>query len=142
MPMRGVAARDEDHAAREAVQPMHDPWPQLAAHARKCSETVQHGVDQSPRVTAGAGVNCHARWLVDGDYIGVFVQDLEWQILRAGPERRKFARLNLDALGAFQQVRTLYRRPIHQHAALLDPILQPRPAKLRQSLPQKLIEPL
>ena len=58
--MRGVVACDQDHAAGEAIQAMHDAGPQVAANGRKLSEAVQHGVDQSARMPAGAGVNHHS----------------------------------------------------------------------------------
>ena len=111
MAMRGVAACDQDHAAGEAVQSMHDAGPQFAPHARKLPKAMQHGVDQRPGVLAGAGVNHHARWFVDGDDVGVFIQDFERQVLGGGSQRRQFARLNLDALGALQQVGAFFGAP-------------------------------
>ena len=139
--MRGVVARDQNHAASEPVQAMHDPRPQLAPHARKLSKTMQHRVDQRPSVPAGARVNHHARGFVDGDDVGILIQDLQRQILRRGPQQRQFARLNLDALGAFQQMRSLFSRAIHLDAALVDPILQSRPAVLRKLFSEELVEP-
>ena len=91
------------------------------------SKAMQHGVDQRAGVLAGAAVDHHARGLVDRDDIGVFIQHIERQILGRRPQRSQFGWLNVDALGALQQERTLFGRAVDQHAPLVDPILQAAP---------------
>jgi len=59
-------------------------------------------VDERAAGNAGAGMHGHASGLVDDDYVGVLVEDIERDIFGRGLER--WARLGVyrDALAAFQ----------------------------------------
>ena len=75
--VRGVVLGHQQHAAGEAVQPVHDAGPQFAADPRKRAETVQQGVHQRAGMHARAGVHHHAGGLVDGHQVGIFIEDAE-----------------------------------------------------------------
>ena len=72
--VRRVVLGHQQHAAGEAVQPVHDARPQRAAHSRKRREAVQQRIHQRARMHARAGVHHHAGGLVDGHHVGVFVE--------------------------------------------------------------------
>ena len=139
--VRGVVARDQNDAAGEAVEAVHDAGPEVAADAGQLCKSMQQGVHQSSGVVSGACVDYHAGRFVHGDDRGVFIEDFKRQILGRGAERGKLAGLNFDFLQAAQQVGPLLREAVHTDAAGDDPILQARAAVLGEFVVQELIEP-
>ena len=91
--MRGVVLGHQQHAAGEAVQPVHDSRPQRAAHAGERLEAVQQRVHQRAGMDARAGMHHHAGRLIDGHQVGVFVKDGERNVFGRGVQRRRFGRL-------------------------------------------------
>ncbi len=112
--------------------------PTAESFPKRCSKALT----SVPGVPPGACVDHHARGFVDRDDVGVFIQHLDRNIFGRGLERREFAGIDLDALGALQSIRALLRRAIHQYAPLFDPILQSRTAVLRQAFAQELVQAL
>ncbi len=65
---------------------------------------AEEGVDQGAAGDTGASVHGHAGGLVDGDDVGVFVEDVEGNRFRFGAQRRAGLDLDLDALAATEAV--------------------------------------
>src|SRR6266852_6952870 len=65
--VRRVVLGDEDYARGFLVQPMHDSRPQRIAGLRKRLPAPKERVDERAGDVSRAGVNGHARGLVDGD---------------------------------------------------------------------------
>jgi len=74
--VRTVGLRHYQHAAGESVQPVDNARPQIASHTRESLEVVEQGIDQRSGVHSGARVDNHSSRLVDGNHIGIFVEDV------------------------------------------------------------------
>ncbi len=82
------------------VEAMHDAGAEGVATLGEGLAAAEQGVDQRAAGDAGAGVHGHAGGLVDGDDVGVFVEDVEGNRFRFGAKRRTGLDLDLDALAA------------------------------------------
>jgi len=73
----GVIFGDEDDAGGVFIEAMHDAGAECITTLRESLAAAEEGVDQGAVRGAGAGVHGHAGGLVDGDDVGVFVEDIE-----------------------------------------------------------------
>src|SRR5580658_9844685 len=88
-------------------------------------------------------MNHHPGRLVHHRQVRVLMHHIQRNRLRRGPERRRtrLAR-HRDPLASAQFEGSLLAYPVHQHAALRQEQLHPRPAHAVELRRQKLVEPL
>jgi len=80
-----IAAGDDDGAGCFLIQPVNNSRPQRASHRRKpggASETMEERSYERAVFRAGAGMNDHARGLVDHNDVFIFVENVERNRLR------------------------------------------------------------
>ncbi len=92
-----VVLGDDNQAAGFLVQTVHDAGTHLAAYFRELAESMQQRIDQRAAIAlvvggARAGVDHHSRRLVDDREVGVFIDDVERNVLRDGAQRRRQGR--------------------------------------------------
>ena len=73
--MGGVVPRNDHHAGRSAIQPVHDPGSHLSADAAEIRDVMKQGVHERAGAVPGAGVHNHARRLVEYREVRVLVED-------------------------------------------------------------------
>jgi hypothetical protein len=84
----------------------------------------------------------HSGRFVDRYEVRIFVQDVEWDFLGLGAERRRSGRLDVDGLAVAHVVRGPRGAAVDEDAAGLDPILDPGAAELGQTLLEEVVETL
>ncbi len=142
MAVGGVGTRDQDDSAGQAIQAVHDAGPLRACDFRQGLETMQQRVYECSGMPAGAGMNHHARGFIDGNHIGVLIQDFERQLFGLGVKRCWRRGIDLNGLRPAQKIGRLLRGFVDTHAAGLDPCLQAGAAIFGQTAMQIEIEPL
>ena len=80
--MRRVILRDHHHARRAAIEPVHDPRPELSTDSAQVVHMVEQRVDERAAGMPGRGVDDHSGRLVEHDDVGVLIQDGERKVLR------------------------------------------------------------
>jgi hypothetical protein len=85
--------------------------------------SAKKGVNERAFVISSAGVDDHARRLVDGDYVIVFVDDLERDGFGFGTDGRARLGCDGDAFSATKTVRRFRRFPIEQDVCRVDELL-------------------
>ena len=80
--MRCVVLGDDHHAARVAVEPMHDPRAQLAADPAEVLHVKEQRVDHRAVGVAGSGMDDQSGRFVDDHDVVVFVDHGERKVLR------------------------------------------------------------
>ena len=142
--VRGVVLRDEDHARRVAVEPVHDARPQHAADAREIVAVREDRVHQRRRRVPRRRMHRHARRLVDREQVGVLVEHVERD--RLGLRRRLGAgggTSTRDALPRLEPQRRLGRaRRRRAIRAVVDQPLHPRARQRRHAPRDEHVEPL
>ena len=98
MAVGSVGAGNQQDAAGAFVEAVDDAGAEVAADFGKRGEVVQQGIDEGAGVAAGAGVDDEAGGLVDCDDIGVFVEDVEGNVLRGGFEGLQLLGFDLDGV--------------------------------------------
>lgn len=63
---------------------MDNAGTKIASSRGKCAEMVKQSVYQRAGGCASAGVNDHARGLVDGDEVFIFIKDIQRDLFRHG----------------------------------------------------------
>ena len=81
--MRAVVLGDHHEPGRPSIEPVNDPWPQLAADAAEIGQMVKQRVHQRARPVSRCRVDHHPRRLVQHREIQILVEDLEGQRFRA-----------------------------------------------------------
>ncbi len=112
---------------------MHDPRPQFAADRGQLLKVMQQRIDQRSAVARIFGrsrsrMHHHARGLVDDRQVIVLVDDVERNFFWDGAQRWSVWRpgdRDLLVAIALQSQRRLGRRPVHQHLACLNELLNP-----------------
>ncbi len=94
---------------------------------------MQQGIHQRALPGAGPGVNHHSRPLIDGDQVLVFVEDVERDLFRRGPQRRTRQNLDIDDIASHDPLRLPGQAFIDVHAALIDQLLNASAAELRKT---------
>jgi hypothetical protein len=138
----GVGARDDDDAAGFFVEAMDDTGTIVAAGGGELAEVVEQGIDEGAGVLAGAGMDDYARGFVDDDDVFVFIEDVEGKVFGFGVEGRTGLGFDGDAFGAAEQQRRFGGSRVDEHAAGLDPLLEPGAAEFGQAGLEVVIEAL
>ncbi len=79
--MGAVVLGDDQQAGGAAVEPVHDPRPQHAAHAGEVADAREQRIDERAAGRAGTGVDDEPRRLVDHEQRGVLVHDPQRDVL-------------------------------------------------------------
>ena len=117
----GISFRDEQHAAREAIETMHDARAQIAADGRERREPVQQRVHHGASMDARARMHHHAGGFVDRNRGGVLIENREREIFGLGPQRRENGGLHFDLFRPAEHERGFYRRSGNAHAPFANP---------------------
>jgi hypothetical protein len=99
-------------------------------------------VHQRAAGIAGAGVYGHSGWLVDGQDVVIFVENIERDGFGFGAQRRARPDLDGDALAASEAMRALGWAGIDEHEALDDELLYASSADVLEAGSDELIEAL
>ena len=135
--VRAQRARDHHQARGVLVEPMHN------AAARDLGElgiVMQQRVLQRSVRVAGPRMNDQSGWLIDHDHIGVFVADVERDVLCHRADLAFHAHAECDRLAAMDNSARRHCRAIEQRRTGLDPRGQPRARIVREQLGQGLVE--
>lgn len=120
------------------VEPVHDSGPRYQGELR---EAMQEGVLQGAVRISGGRMHHQSRRLVDHEKLIVLEQNIQWyslgNTLVAGLGYRPQANL----LTTLHLISTPTGRAVHQHLALVDPLLQATARELGQDLGEDLVEP-
>jgi hypothetical protein len=81
---------------------MHDAGALRTPDFRQRLETMQQRVHERSGVPARARMNHHAGGLIDGDYIGVLMQDFDRQVFRLSVEWWRRGGIDFDRLETAQ----------------------------------------
>ena len=128
------------------IQPMDNPRPQFAAHARQTLQMMQQRIHQSSSIArilcrSRARVHHHSGWLVDHGEIVVLINNVERNFFGDGlqwspPGLAQHA----DTLPAPQLQRSLGWSIVHQHFAFSDHLLYPRSADRVKARGEELVQ--
>ena len=119
-------ARHQQHARGVAVEAVHDAGPIGAADPGQRAEPMDERVHHRAVSRAGRGVHDHAGRLVDGEQVGVLIEDDQGERLGLGREPRGRGQLDLEPRAGAEEVRALARRAIDPHPPCVD-----QPLRLR-----------
>ena len=100
----GVIFGDEDDAGGVFVEAMHDAGAKSVATLRQSLTPTKEGVDECAVRGTGTGVYGHAGGFVDGNDVGVFVEDVDGNGFGLGAKRRTRLDLDLDVLTGTEAV--------------------------------------
>jgi len=103
----GVIFGDEDDAGGVFIEAMHYAGAEGVATLGESLAAAEESVDQGAARGAGAGVHGHSGGFVDGDDVGVFIEDVERNGFGFGAQRRARLNLDLNALASAEAVGTL-----------------------------------
>ena len=139
--VRRVVLGHQQHAAGVAVQAVDDARPQRPAHARKRGRSGAAG--RSPGCRNGRprrrGPPCRRACRRPPGRRPHRATD-ERDVFRGGPQRRRVGGVHVHGLAAAHRSRGARGSAVHQHAPALDPLLNARPAELRQALVEHLVQ--
>ena len=117
--MRDVILRDDEHAARVLVEPMHDPGTRRRAAGLGHDASDDRVHQRAGRVTV-CGVHDQPRGLVHHDHILVLEEDVERDVLCGERERRRGVRdIDDELLSGAHPVGWFHRNAVDQHTAIL-----------------------
>src|SRR5262245_18028058 len=71
-----VGFSDDHDAARVAIKAMHNSRPRWPTNAAQLPKVIRERAGQCSRPVATSGMDDHSRWLIDGDDVLVFVEDI------------------------------------------------------------------
>jgi hypothetical protein len=91
---------------------------------------AEESIHQRSAWVTGTGVDGHAGRLVDGDYVLVFVEDVQRNGFGFGAQGRATLNLHRDALAAPDTMRAFRGPSIYEDQALVDQFLRARAAKV------------
>lgn len=140
--MRGIVAGGEQDAASSGIEAVDNAGAEFAAETREGTEVVEQRIDEGAAGAARAGVDDEARRLVDGDDIGVFVEDFKGDRFGFGPQWLWRLGVYLNAFTAAEFVGGFARFAVHADAAPLNPLLETRAAEFGQGGRDGMVEPL
>lgn len=80
--MSGIGAGDDETAAGFLVQPVHDAGTGDAANAAEATEAVEESIDHGAVFIAVRGVDDHPAGFIEHSEVGVFVEDIQGDVLR------------------------------------------------------------
>ena len=142
-PMRPVGLGHYQESARVLVEAVNDARPGDPADARQARAAMgEQRIDESPVHIAGPRMHDETGRLVDHDEGIVLIDNIERDRLRHGSRGRGLGQGDLEALPQFDPVFwVLYGHPAAGHLTLLDQILQPCAAQVRQAITQEAIQP-
>jgi hypothetical protein len=91
---------------------------------------------------SSAGMNHHARRLIDSHQVIVFIQNRQRNLLRRRAQRRKLSRLHICDIPGPDQIGRPAGCAVDQDPGVLDPVLQARTAELRKAPVEHVIQSL
>ena len=136
----GVVFRHQDDARGAFVQAMHDAGAKGVTALRERLPAAKQRIHQRAAGITSAGVYGHSRWLVDGQDVVIFVENIERDGLGLGAQRRARPDLNGDVFAASEAMRALGWAGIDEHEALDDELLHASSADVLEAGSDALIE--
>lgn len=124
---------------------MDDSGTQFPTNGRKFAaraKFVQQGVDHSSGFHARAGMNDHARGLVDDDEVLIGVEDFERDGFGLRVHRRWRRNFDCDGIAGFDTMGALGWRAIHAGVTVIEQRLDAGAAEVGKMRGQETIEPL
>ena len=121
--VRGVVLGDEDDTGSAFVEAMHYAGAEGIATLRETLAAAEEGVDQRAARGAGSSVDGHAGRLVDGDDVGVFVEDVKENGFGFGAEERARLGMDGDELATAESMRALAGTSVDQYQPGRDQLL-------------------
>ena len=119
---------------------MHNAGAKRVTALRERLPAAKQRIHQRAAGIAGAGVYGHSGWLVDGQYVVVFIENIERDGFGLGAQRRARPDLNGDVLAASEAMRALGWAGIDEHQALGDEFLYASSADVLEAGSDALIE--
>src|SRR6266853_5300222 len=119
---------------------MHDAWTKGIAALRERLPAAKQRIHQCTAGIASAGVYGHSGWLVDGQDVVIFVENIERDGFGFGAQRRARPDLDGDVLAASEAMRALGWAGIDEHQALGDELLYASSADVLEAGSDALIE--
>jgi hypothetical protein len=91
----GCVFGNDQHPGGVLVKPVNDSGSELSFTPPKFREVIKKGIDQCPGIMARRRVYDQSGGFVYNDKVGIFMDDIEGNRLRFGPNR--FERRNMTA---------------------------------------------